>query len=325
MPYAMQVHTLEGPRALSRVEIESPQPGPGQVLIQVGAVGCNFADILICQGKYQVKPELPFSPGSEVAGTVAAVGEGVEGVVAGQRVFATMPFGGYASAVLASEKEVYPLPDDMPLSDAAGFGVAYLTAYLALVDRGFVKTGENVLIHAAAGGVGLAALQIAVALGARVIASAGSEDKRALCREHGAADTIDYKDETWPDQIKAMTDGRGADVTYDPVGGDTFDRSTKCIAFDGRLIVIGFASGRIPEIKLNRVMLKNIAVTGFHIGSYREHAPERMRKAMEELLALYQVGKVRPLISAEKPLAEAEAALKDLGERKTTGKLVLIP
>ena len=322
---AMQVMTLGGPEALVEVNLPVPDLGPHQVLIEVRAIGCNFADILICQGSYQIKPELPFAPGSEVAGVVAKIGADVTTVRPGQAVFATMPFGGYATMAVADAAEVYPLPKDMPLVDAAGFGVAYLTSYLALVDRARLRAGETVLVHAAAGGVGLAALQIAVALGGRVIASAGSEEKRALCTRYGAYATLDYRDENWPSQVLELTEGRGADVIYDPVGGDTFDRSTRCIAFDGRILVVGFASGRIPDIKLNRVMLKNIAVVGFHIGSYRVHHKARLQEAMGELMALHTRGEVRPVISQTYPLTEAAQALQAISDRRTTGKVVLVP
>ena len=310
---------------LTLAEADEPRPGPQQVVIDVGAIGCNFADTLICKGAYQIKPELPFAPGSEVAGVVREVGADVRGVHVGERVFATLPYGGYSSAVAVNANEVYPLADGMPFADAAGFGIAYLTSYLALSERARVRPGEWLLIHAAAGGVGLSALQIGIALGAKVIASAGGEEKRALCRAHGAHETIDYNDEGWPEQVKKITGGRGADVIYDPVGGDTFDRSTKCVAFDGRILVIGFASGRIPEVRLNRVMLKNIAIVGLHINSYREHAPRRLQVAMGELLSLYDEGKVRPLISAQYPLTDAAQALAALSERRTTGKVVLVP
>lgn len=321
----MMMHKLTSHHDLTWTELDDPEPGPRQVAIDVGAIGCNFADTLICKGAYQLKPGLPFAPGSEVAGVVRKVGSEVRSVHLGQRVFATMPFGGYATVAMADEREIYPLVEGMPFADAAGFGVAYLTSYLALTERARLRAGEHLLIHAAAGGVGLAALQIGVALGARVIASAGDDEKRALCRAHGAQDTIDYRVDDWPDQVKAMTGGRGADVIYDPVGGDTFDRSTKCIAFDGRILIIGFASGRIPEIRLNRVMLKNIGLLGLHINAYREHAPERLQAAMAELLALYGAGKVRPLISAQYALADAAQALNALSERRTTGKVVLVP
>lgn len=327
---AMQILALDGHESLIEVDVPLPEPGPGQVRIAVGAAGCNFADTLICQGKYQVKPELPFSPGSEVAGTLTALGPDIspdvgQGLKVGSNVFATMPYGGYAAEVLADAREVYALADSMPLQDAAGFGIAYLTSYLALVDRGRLQAGETVLVHAAAGGVGLAALQIAVALGATVIASAGSVEKRALCTQHGASHVIDYRDEAWGEQVKDLTDGRGADVIYDPVGGDTFDASTRCLAFNGRLLVIGFASGRIPEIKLNRVMLKNIEVNGFHIGAYREHDPGRLQSAMAELQELHRRGKVTPVISTTYPLSQASAALAELAMRRTVGKIVLIP
>lgn len=321
----MLMHALTGHEDLAATEMADPAPGPGKVRIDVKAIGCNFADTLICKGAYQIKPPLPFAPGSELAGVVSALGPGVQGLTVGQRVFASMPYGAYATQVVADVRETYGVPDTMPFNEAAAFGIAYLTSHLALVERARLTKGEIVLVHAAAGGVGLAALQIAVALGARVIASAGDEDKRRLCKEQGAHEVIDYRDETWPEQVKAMTDGRGADVIYDSVGGDTFDRSTKCIAFDGRLLVIGFASGRIPEVRVNRVMLKNIAIVGFHVNAYRDKAPERLRASMNALLDLYQAGLVKPLIGGEYPLADAKVALTELAQRRTTGKVVLIP
>ncbi|MDD9943552.1 MAG: NADPH:quinone oxidoreductase family protein [Myxococcales bacterium] len=322
---AMRFHQLGEPNTLRLDTLPDPTPAPGEICIGVAAAACNFADILVGQGKYQIRPELPFAPGSEVAGTVVAVGAGLEAPKVGTRVLATLPFGGYASQVVTTASNVVPIPASMPFEHAAAFGVAYLTGYLGLVDRGALQRGETLLVHAAAGGVGMAALQIGKALGARVIASAGSEDKLALCRQQGADATINYRDAGWPEQVKELTGGRGADVVYDPVGGDTLHLSTKCIAFNGRIVIIGFASGQIPELKLNRVMLKNIAVTGLHVGAYREHDPKRLREGTSELLALYDDGRIAPIVSATYPLTQAGAALEALAARRSTGKIVLLP
>ncbi len=317
------MRALGEPDKLELVELPDPIPGQGQVCIEVEAAGCNFADLLLCRGAYQLRPELPFSPGSEVAGRIGALGPGVSGLRAGQAVSAQLGYGGYATRVLADARRVRPLPEGMPFADACALGVAYQTAYLALCDCARLASGETLLVHAAAGGVGLAALQIGVALGARVIAGAGSEDKLALCREHGAHEVVLTRAEGWAERVRELTAGRGADVIYDSVGGDVFERSLKCIAWGGRLLVIGFSSGQIPELRLNRVLLKHIAVVGLNLGSYAQHAPERLREANQRLLELYARGVVRPLIHARYPLREAARALAELGQRKSVGKLIL--
>jgi NADPH2:quinone reductase len=322
--HAMIVRSLDGPEALELVELPDPTPGPGQITIDVEAAGCNFADTLITRGKYQLKPELPFSPGSEVAGRVRELGEGVDGFVQGQRVLAQLGFGGYASVALADARRVQRLPDGMDVEHAAGFGIAYLTSYLALVDRARLQRGETLLVQAAAGGVGLAALQIGRALGARVIAAASSADKLALCREEGADELVDVGEPDWHERVKELTGGRGADVIYESVGGEVFALSTKCIAWNGRLLVIGVSSGDIPSVKLNRVMLKHISVVGLNLGGYHEHEPARLGSAMDELLALYDRG-VRPRIGGSYALQDAPRALEALAARRTTGKLVLRP
>lgn len=323
--WRMQFQQWGEPEDLERVELPEPAAPADGVVIDVAAVGCNFSDILIGQGKYQVKPTLPFAPGSEIAGTVRAVGPDVTDLTPGTRVLALLPYGGYASAAVAKRAQVFPIPDSMPADEAACLGVAYQTAYLGLLDRGALKAGETLLVHAAAGGVGLAAVQVGKALGARVIATAGSEEKLALAKAHGADEGLNYRAPDWHTQVLALTGGRGADVVYDPVGGDVFHLSTKCIAFDGRIVVIGFASGTIPEVKLNRVMLKNIAVTGLHIWAYREHAPERLASAMRALIDLYGDGKIRLEVSQAYALQDAPLALRALASRKTVGKLVLKP
>ena len=240
--YKMIVESLERP--LQRWEGPQLEPGDGEVVIGVRASGCNFFDILIAKGQYQVRPELPFSPGAEVAGEVLRVGKGVLGYKEGDRVSALLDYGGYASEVVVKAEQLFAIPDAMSFEDAAALGIVYQTSYFALKKRVQMREGETLLVHAAAGGVGLAAVQIGKAIGARVIGTAGSQAKLDVVKEHGAEHVINYRDEGWVDLVRELTGGRGADVIYDPVGGDTFDLSTKCIAFEGRLLVIGFAGGR---------------------------------------------------------------------------------
>ena len=323
--YRMVVRELGGPAALEREELDAVRAAPGQVGIDVGAAGCNFFDILITQGKYQVRPELPFSPGAEVAGIVREVGEGVERFSVGDRVSALLEYGGFASTVAAPQERVFAMPPRMTVEEAAAMGIVYQTSYVGLVHRAKLREGETLLVHASAGGVGLAAVQIGVALGARVIGTAGTSDKLDLVKKNGADVVLNYRDEDWVERVKEVTDGRGADVIYDPVGGDTFDLSTKCITFEGRLLIIGFASGRIPSAKMNRVLVKNFSLVGLHWGLYFEKAPHVLQEAQAALSQLYAAGKVAPLVSATYPLGDAKDALDALGARKTTGKVVLIP
>lgn len=323
--YRMIVKELGGPSALVRQERADLEPGPGEVCVDVKAIGCNFFDTLITQGKYQVQPDLPFAPGAEAAGVVRAVGQGVEGVAAGDRVSVLLSYGTFASMLVAPAERVFPMAEAMSFEDAAALGVVYQTSYVALVPRAQIQPGETLLVHAAAGGVGLAAVQIGVALGARVIGTAGTQDKLDLILAEGAEVAINYREEDFVERVKELTEGRGADVIYDPVGGDTFDRSLKCIAFNGRVLVIGFAGGRIPTAKMNRVLLKNISLVGVHWGLYFDRDPGALHDAQRALVELHAEGKIRPLISATYPLTEAAAALEALGSRKTTGKVVLTP
>jgi NADPH:quinone reductase len=310
---------------LRLMELPDPQPGPGEVAIDVRAVGCNFFDILMVQGKYQVRPPLPFSPGGEIAGVVRAVGPGVKDIKIGDRVFAMLGWGGFASVAVAPAVTVVRMPDSMSFEHGAAFGVVYQTSYFGLVYRANLQPGETLLVHAAAGGVGLAAVQIGRALGARVLATAGSASKLEIAKEHGAAEAYDYSTSDWVERVKQATGGRGADVIYDPVGGDIFDLSTKCIAFGGRLLVIGFASGRIPSIQVNRILLKNIAIVGLHWGAYRQYDPGKIGEAVTALFALYEHGAVRPVISSVHPLSAAAAALDEIASRRSIGKVLLVP
>ncbi|GIW43634.1 MAG: oxidoreductase [Candidatus Binatia bacterium] len=323
--YAMLVRQLGGPEKLERVELPDPEPLPGHVVIDVRAIGCNFADILMTEGRYQLKPPLPFAPGSEVAGIVRSVGEGVPHLEPGQRVAAMLDFGAYSSVVSAPADFVVRLPPSMPFDVAAGFGVAYQTAYIGLAHRAGLKAGESLLVHAAAGGVGLAAVEVGRALGARVWGTAGSADKCALAVHHGAEACFDVSSHEWVEEVLRASGGRGVDVVYDPVGGEVFHRSLKCLAWSGRLVVIGFASGDIPELKMNRVLLKNIAITGLNLGSYKQRAPEVLRDALQRLFDLYEQGALKPEIYGRFPLERAREALELLRQRKTAGKVILIP
>jgi NADPH2:quinone reductase len=304
-------------------DIPTPEPGPGEVRIKNSAAALNFYDILMIQGKYQVKPPLPFTPGSEIAGHIDAVGPGASGFSIGDRVQAMASGGGYAEYSLASASKCFRIPDRMSFPEAAAMIVIYQTSYFALKHRTTIRAGEWLLVHAAAGGVGLSAMQIGKALGARIIATAGSAEKLDFCLSQGAEHAFNYSDEGWVEQVKKVTSGRGADVIYDPVGGDIFDLSSKCIAPEGRLLVIGFAGGRIPSIAANRILLKNISVIGCYWGGYLEHHPQFMEEAQAELFAMYEAGQIKPIISRAYPLADAVAALRALAGRKTHGKVVL--
>ncbi|MDR6225684.1 NADPH:quinone oxidoreductase family protein [Desmospora profundinema] len=320
-----QVQALANPsEALQRVELPKPTPDVGEVLIHVEAAALNFFDILLCQGKYQEKPSLPFTPGAEISGTVAAVGKGGS-LKAGQRVVATppLPSGGFAEWVSVPEDHVYPIPDSIPWSEAASMFITYQTAYYALHRCAKIQPGEVLLVHAGAGGVGSAAIQLGVAAGARVIATAGGAEKVNICKELGAEAVIDYREDDFVPIVKNVTEGRGADVVVDSVGGDTFDRSRKCIAFEGRLLVIGFAGGRIADAPTNHALVKNYSVVGVHWGLFRRLMPERVVKAHRELMKLYEQGVIRPLVYKEYSFDDLPQALNDLAQRKTWGKLLV--
>jgi len=313
------------PAALRVSEIPEPETAAGALKVEVRAAGCNFFDILIVQGQYQVKPAFPFTPGGEFAGVVSELGEGVEGFAVGDRVLAAAQTGGFAEIAVVPADDAHRLPEGMSFEEGAALPIIYPTSYAALVYRADLRAGETLLVHAAVGGVGSSALQIGKALGARVIATVGGSDKVEIARGLGADEVIDYREEDFAARVLEITDGRGADVIYDPVGGDVCDRSLKCIAWNGRLIVVGFASGRIPEIKANRILLKNIAVTGVHWGAYRANEPERVPETFERLFALYRDGKIKPLIFNTYPLDDLPSALAELASRKTYGKLVITP
>ncbi len=320
---AIVCETLDGPDGLNLREVPRPEPGPGEVLISVAAAGVNFADSLIVAGKYQEKPAPPFTPGFEVAGRVAEVGPGVARLRPGDRVAAMLDHGGFAEAAVARESQAFVLPETMDFETAAAFPIAYATAHAALVWRAGLGAGEVLLVHGAAGGVGLAAVEVGKALGARVIATAGGPEKLAVALEHGADHAIDHKTQDIRERVKALTDGRGADVVFDPVGGDVFDASLRAVAWGARLLVIGFAAGRIPQVPANILLVKNISVLGLNIGSYRRHAPERFAEQFDRLFAWYREGRLKPRLSHRLPLEEASAAIALLTGRRATGKVVL--
>lgn len=313
------------PSDLKVSEIDPPKVGAGQLGVDVKAAGCNFFDILLVQGKYQMKPPFPFVPGGEIAGVVREVGSGVDNFKVGDRILAGVPTGGYAERATVHAAAAWRMPDKMSFEEAAGFPVVYPTSYAGLVFRAELKAGETLLVHAAAGGVGLAAVQIGKALGARVLATAGGADKLQVARDNGADVVIDYREEDWVARVLEETGGRGADVIYDSVGGDIFDKSLKCIAWCGRALVIGFAGGTIPEVKMNRVLLKNISLVGLHWGAYAKYEPARVPETFASLFAMYEDGKIKPVVFGTFPLDQAPEALKQLGGRRTYGKVVITP
>jgi len=311
------------PESLVVEDIESPSPGPGEVVIAVKAAGVNFPDVLIIQNKYQIKPPLPFSPGSEVAGIVKAAGDGVNGFKPGDSVMAFTTYGGFAEEVKTDARKLLPLPTGMNFAQAAAFGLTYATSDFGLRDRGELKAGETLLVLGAAGGVGIAAIEIGKALGARVIACASTDDKLAVCRGHGADETINYSSEDLRERIKQLTGGAGVDVVYDPVGGPYTEPALRSLAWRGRLLVVGFAAGEIPRIPLNLTLLKGCSIVGVFWGEFTRREPKRFAEAMQQLGRWFLDGKIKPHISATFPLERAADALTLMADRKVTGKVVL--
>ena len=319
---ALVCETL-GPVTSHRVqEIPDPVPGKRQVAIRVHACGVNFADTLIVQGKYQERPELPFVPGSEVAGEVIALGEGVKGIALGQRVMALTSVGGFAEIALASADTLIPLPDGIDFADAAAFTVAYGTSHVALETRAQLKAGETLIINGASGGVGLTALEIGKMMGATVIGLASTEEKRALVAERGADHVFDVADPELRDKVKALG---GADVGYDVVGGEAFNTTLRCMKFEGRLLTVGFASGEIPQVPANLLLVKNISVVGVYWGSYARNNPSVLMKSLVQLTQWLKEGQLRPHVSAVYSLDEATKGLEALASRQSVGKVVIKP
>ncbi|RAU21938.1 zinc-binding dehydrogenase [Paramagnetospirillum kuznetsovii] len=303
-------------------DFPAPALTPGGVRVKVHAAGVNFADSLITGGKYQEKMEPPFVPGMELSGTVVEVAGGVRSCKPGDRVMATVTGGAFAEEAVMDWTDVHVLPDSLDFITAAGFPVAYGTSHLGLRKAG-LKAGETLVVHGAAGGVGLTAVEVGKALGATVIGTAGGADKVAVAVKHGADFGIDYKSEDIRERVKALTDGRGADVIYDPVGGAVFDASLRSIAADGRILIIGFASGTVPQIPANILLVKNVTVIGYYWGAYRKLAPGMVRESMAEALEWWAEGKLRPHVSKVMELSEAVTAIEMLKLRAATGKIVL--
>jgi NADPH2:quinone reductase len=308
-------------------EFPEPRPGAGEVLIDVHAASVNFPDLLVIGGSYQRLPPTPFVPGKDLAGVVAAVGAAVNRVRPGERVMAQIEHGAFAERAVAAEAICHPIPEKMSFAEAAAMGLVYLTAHFALVERAQLKPGEVVLVTGAAGGVGLAAVQIAKALGATVVATVSSDEKGALARANGA-DHVAYTNvpdlrESLRDQVFSAVGKRGADVIIDPVGGDVFDACLRAIAWCGRLVVVGFAAGRVPEIKAGYVLVKNISIIGLQSSDYRDREPEKVQRVQQELFDLYVRGKLKPHIMARYPLSRYGEALATVRDRRVLGKVTL--
>ena len=312
-----------GVDALTWTELPTPQPKAGEVLIEIKAASLNFPDILIVQNKYQMKPPLPFVPGSEYAGIVQAVGESVKHLQAGQAVACLSGTGGFATHTIAPAALCMPLPPGFPMVDAAAFIMIYATSYHALVDRAQLKAGETVLVLGAAGGVGTSAIQIAKAMGARVIAAASSDEKCALCRSIGADETINYSTANLRDALKELTGSKGPDVIYDPVGGDFAEPAFRSIAWRGRYLVVGFASGPIPALPFNLALLKGASIVGVFWGDFAKREPQANSAMMMTLAQWYGQGKIKPVIDRTMPMADLKAAFAHMGSRGVMGKLVL--
>jgi NADPH2:quinone reductase len=311
------------PESLVVEDLPSPRPGPGEVVVSMKAASVNFPDVLIIQNKYQFKPPLPFSPGSELAGVVKEAGAGVSGFKPGDRVIAFTTYGAFAEEVKTEAARLLPLPEGMDFTTGAAFLLTYGTSDHALRDRAALRAGETLLVLGAAGGVGLAAIEIGKALGARVIACASSADKLAVCREHGADEGIDYAKEDLRERIKALTDGKGVDVVYDAVGGPYTEPAFRSLAWRGRLLVVGFAAGEIPKLPLNLALLKGASVIGVFWGDFVRREPKEFERSLRQLGEWYRQGKLRPHVSQTFPLEKAVEALKLMAARQVKGKVVL--
>lgn len=322
---AVLCERLGAPEDLVLRDIEMPSPGPGEVLVEVSAAALNFFDTLIIEGKYQFRPELPFSPGAEFAGRVLETGEGIEAFEPGDRVMGYVRWGAVRGAVITSEDDLVALPDEITDEAAAGLSVTYGTSLHAFRDRAHLEPGETVAVLGASGGVGLAAVEIAKAMGARVIACASSAEKLELARAHGADVLVNYAEEDLKTRLKQLTDGCGVDVVYDPVGGDLAEAALRATGWRGRYLVIGFAAGQIPKLPLNLVMLKGCDVLGVFWGDAIVREPEAHRDNMEQLLAWMREGRIRPHLHAVYPIEETAKALRELADRKVQGKVIIRP
>ena len=311
------------PESLKIGDLPAQKPRKGQVAVAIKAAGVNFPDILMVAGKYQFRPEFPFAPGGEASGIVKEVGEGVAQFKPGDRVIAYLGHGAFAEEVTVEQERLIRMADDMDFVTAAGFVLTYGTSHYALKDRAHLKPGESLLVLGAAGGVGLAAVELGKAMGARVIAAASSDEKLQACREHGASETINYSREDLKDRVKELTGGKGVDVVYDPVGGEYAEPALRTMAWDGRYLVIGFAAGDIPRLPLNLVLLKSCQIVGVFWGASTQRDPEHNQENLRELVQWWQEGKLKPLISATYPLERTVEALKEVQERRVKGKIVI--
>lgn len=320
---AMLCKELGPPESLVLEDVPEPAVSSGQVLIEVHACGLNFPDVLIIQGRYQARPELPFSPGAEVAGTIAAVGDGIEGLEVGARVLAGTSWGGLAERIAVDAGRVVPIPDEMDFVTASGFQLVYGTAYHALKQRGRLEPGETLLVLGAAGGVGLATVEVGHAMGAKVIAAASTDEKLALAKANGADLGINYTQEDLKARIKELTDGAGADVVCDPVGGELTEAALRGTTWKGRLLIVGFAAGSIPKLPANLPLLKGCEIVGVFWGEFTRREPEASRENNRELLDMYVRGEIEPVVSQTFPLERSAEALSVLANRKALGKVVV--
>jgi len=309
---------------LTLEHVPAPIPGPKQLLIDVKATGVNYADSIMVAGRYQTRPPFPFSPGLETAGIVAARGEGASRYEPGDRVMAILPYGGMAERALADEVETFAIPDGMPFDIAGAFPVAYVSSHVAIRWQGRLEPGETLVVLGAAGGVGLAAVEIGKAMGARVIAGASTPEKLERAREHGADALVNYATESLTERVMALTNGKGADVCFDPVGGPLFDAALSSLGWGGRILIIGFVGG-IPSIPANRLLVKHRSALGSALRYFRWHAPDKLRRSVEELIAWYGAGKVAPYISHRLPLSRSIEAIRLLTDRTAAGKVVVMP
>jgi len=312
---------------LALAEVPDPEPGPGQVLVRVLGAAANFPDVLMCRGLYQVRPPLPFTPGIELCGEVVAAGAGVTGLSAGDRVLggSALPAGAFGELALMNSGGMLPAPDGLDDAEAAAFFITYQTGWFGLHRRARLAAGETLLVHAAAGGVGSGAVQLGKAAGARVIGVVRGEQKAEVARAMGADVVVDRLSQDFVEVVKEVTGGRGADVIYDPVGGETYARSTKCIAFEGRILVIGFASGEIPSVTLNHALIKNYSIVGLHWGLYQTKEPAAIPECHAELSKLVAEGQIRPLIGERLGLADVADGVQRLADGSTVGRLVFSP
>ncbi|RZU75348.1 NADPH2:quinone reductase [Micromonospora kangleipakensis] len=324
---AWRVAELGEPHDVLRlVDVADPEPGPGQLVVNVLACPANFPDVLMCRGEYQVKPELPFTPGVELCGEVVALGESVDGFAVGDRVLggAVLPFGGFGELALLNAATTFPAPAELDDAEAASLYIGYQTGWFGLHRRAGLRAGETLLVHAAAGGVGSAAVQLGKAAGARVIGVVGGPEKVAVARALGADVVVDRREEDFVEVVKAETGGQGADVVYDPVGGETYQRSTRCIAFEGRILVVGFAGGQIQSAALNHALVKNYSIVGLHWGLYHRYDPAAVAECHRALTALAAQGAVRPLVSQRLALDEVADGVQELADGVTVGRVVYV-